>query len=243
MIDTSKRSLLKAVSWKIIGFFIIFLLSYVVTKSLEKTFFVALTYHFMMLCLFYVHEKIWNRIKWGKTSGLFIQMTGLSGAGKTTLATMVSKRLSEKGILVEVIDGDEYRNEVCSDLGFSKEDRKENIKRLSFIGKVLGRNNVVCIMSAINPYDSTRKKVKESIPDSRLVYIKCDLEETIRRDTKGLYQRALLPSGHRDHIPNFTGITDSFDEPKNVDLVIETGIMSIDSCVKKLEKYIIKQIE
>tara|TARA_A100001515_G_scaffold23433_1_gene18068 strand:- start:49599 stop:50330 length:732 start_codon:yes stop_codon:yes gene_type:complete len=243
MIDTSKRSITKAITWKSLGFFIISLLSYAATKSVEKTFFVALTYHFIMLCLFIIHEKLWNFIKWGKTSGLFIQMTGLSGAGKTTLASLVSKSLSKKGILVEVIDGDEYRKELCEDLGFSKKDRQENIKRLSFVGKVLGRNNVVCIMSAINPYNSTRDKIKKSVPDSRLVYIKCSLDEVIKRDVKGLYKRALLPKNHEDHIPNFTGISDPFEEPTQSDLVLQTDELSLKQAAAKLEKYILKQIK
>ena len=242
MIDTNRRSATKALSWKTIGFIIIFLVSFAATSSFEKTLFVTIAYHTIMFLLYFVHEKIWNKIKWGKTIGIFIQMTGLSGAGKTTLAGIVSKRLSKKGILVEVIDGDEYRNEICSDLGFSKKDREENIRRLSFIGKVLGRNNIVCIMSAINPYDSTRKKVKSTNPNSKLVYIKCELQEVINRDVKGLYKKALLPPEHVEHIASFTGITDKFDEPVNCDLIIDTKKLTIEESARKLEKFILQQI-
>mgnify|MGYP003139551697 FL=1 len=93
-------------------------------------------------------------------SGIFVQMTGMSGAGKSTMTFKAADVLREMGYHVEVNAGDEYREGLCKDLGFSKQDRNTNIRRLSFVGKVLSRNNVVCIMSAINPYDDIRKEVK-----------------------------------------------------------------------------------
>ena len=152
MIDSTKRSVSKATTWKVLGFIILSLVTYAATGSIKQTSLVAVLYHFIMLLIYIFHEKLWNKVQWGKTSGLFIQMTGMSGAGKTTLATAVGVSLKQKGIKLEIIDGDEYRENLCKDLGFRREDREENIKRLSFVGKVLGRNNVVCIMSAINPY-------------------------------------------------------------------------------------------
>ena len=242
MIDSKKRSFTKAVSWKVLGFFILSLVAFIITGSIKQTSFVAIVYHLLMLCLFMLHERVWNKIKWGKTKGLYIQLTGMSGAGKTTLAMAVKKRLQNRGIKVEVIDGDEYRENLCRDLGFSKGDREENIRRLSFVGKVLGRNNVVCIMSAINPYNSTRNHIKKTIPDSKLVYIKCGLDELKRRDTKGLYKRALLPDGDPDKVYNFTGISDPFDEPEIEDLVIETDKEDIKHSLKTLENFIIGSI-
>ena len=92
-------------------------------------------------------------------NGIFIQMTGLSGAGKTTLAKAVETRLTEEGYTVEIIDGDEYRAGLCSDLGFSKADRNTNVRRLGFVGRVLARNGVIAIMSAINPYEEVRQEI------------------------------------------------------------------------------------
>lgn len=242
MIDSGKRSLAKAFSWKVLGLIILAAITFVATGSLSKTGLVALTYHLLMLVLFTIHERMWNKIKWGKTKGLYVQMTGMSGAGKTTLATAVGQRLQRRGIKVEVIDGDEYRNNLCKDLGFSREDREENIKRLSFVGKVLGRNNVVCIMSAINPYNSTRTHVRKTTPRSKLVYIACSLEELKRRDTKGLYQRAALPDGDPNKVYNFTGISDPFDDPNQPDLVITTDHELESESISKLEKFILKEI-
>ena len=242
MIDSAKRSFSKALSWKLLGFSVLMLVAYVITGSLKETGFVAILYHFLMLVLFMFHERAWNKIKWGKTKGLYIQMTGMSGSGKTTLARAVEGKLKKRGIKIEIIDGDEYRSNLCKDLGFSKEDRQTNIKRLSFVGKVLGRNNVVCVMSAINPYNSTRQHVRKVIPKSKLVYIKCGLEELKRRDTKGLYRRALLPDGDPDKVYNFTGISDSFDQPIAPDLIIDTEGLNLNQAIKLFERFIIKHI-
>jgi adenylyl-sulfate kinase len=164
------------------------------------------------------------------SKGIFIQMTGLSGAGKTTLATAVREELISRGTQnIEIIDGDEYRTGLCSDLGFSKEDRNTNIRRLGFVGRVLARNNVIAIMSAINPYEEVRQEI-----GGKLVYIKTGLEAVIDRDVKGLYAKAL--SGE---IPNFTGISDPFEEPVAPDLVIETDKDTIQNCTKQLCDFIL----
>lgn len=173
-------------------------------------------------------------------SGIFVQMTGMSGAGKSTMTFKAADVLKEMGYNVEVIDGDEYREGLCRDLGFSKQDRNTNIRRLSFVGKVLSRNNVVCIMSAINPYDDVRKEVKANNGLAKTVYVKCDMDTLVRRDPKGLYARALLPSDHPNHIPNFTGISDPFEEPNDADLTIETNEMSIDDSVDELIRFVLK---
>ena len=161
-------------------------------------------------------------------SGLFIQMTGLSGAGKTTLAQAAAQKLRKDGLNVEVIDGDEYREGLCSDLGFSKQDRNTNIRRLGFVGRILARNNVIAIMSAINPYDEVRRQIEGNV-----VYIKSSLEAVIERDVKGLYAKAL--SGE---IPNFTGVSDPFEEPENPHLVIETDKQNLDQSITALYEYI-----
>ena len=173
-------------------------------------------------------------------SGIFVQMTGMSGAGKSTMTFKAADILREKGYNVEVIDGDEYREGLCKDLGFSKQDRNTNIRRLSFVGKVLSRNDVVCIMSAINPYDDVRKEVKENNSLAKTVYVKCDIDTLVRRDPKGLYARALLPKEDPNYIPNFTGISDPFEEPDDADLIIETNQMSIDSSVDQLVRFVLE---
>jgi len=181
-------------------------------------------------------------IKWGKSKGLFIQMTGMSGAGKTTLARVVQQRLRKKGMQVEVIDGDEYRSNLCSDLGFSKEDRNTNIRRLGFVAKVLARNNVVSIISAINPYESVREELSGMDNNVKTVYVSCGLETLKKRDTKGLYRKALLPDGDPEKIHNFTGISDPFEEPTTADLIVNTEEEDIEASAHKLEEFIVRSV-
>ncbi|MEY4540119.1 MAG: adenylyl-sulfate kinase [Bacteroidota bacterium] len=117
------------------------------------------------------------------------QMTGLSGAGKSSIANLLKDRLLAMSLKVEIIDGDEFRKTLCSDLGFSKEDRIENIKRLGFVANLLSRNEIITVIAAINPYDVARNELKERY-DAHLIYVKCDVETLRKRDTKGLYERA-----------------------------------------------------
>tara|TARA_A100001515_G_C4583714_1_gene213818 strand:+ start:714 stop:1445 length:732 start_codon:yes stop_codon:yes gene_type:complete len=242
MIDSSKRKLIKAISWKFLGFITLSVLTYVVTGDLKTVGLIGVVYHVAMTALYLFHEKAWERVLWGKTRGLSIQMTGLSGSGKTTIARLVQQRLRKKGLQVEVIDGDEYRAGICQDLGFSKEDRNTNIKRLGFVSKVLARNGVISIISAINPYDEVRKELNQLEDNFKTVYISCDLKTLKQRDTKGLYRKALLPDGHPEKIYNFTGISDPFEEPINPDLMINTSNEDIEHSSYKLENFILKAI-
>tara|TARA_R100000458_G_C8211235_1_gene198632 strand:- start:198 stop:929 length:732 start_codon:yes stop_codon:yes gene_type:complete len=243
MIDTKKRNFMKAITWKILGFLVLSGLAYLITNSLEQMTYITIVYHLLMIVIYFVHERVWNLFPWGKTRGLFIQMTGLSGAGKSTLSRVVADKLKKRGIQVEILDGDEYRQNLCKDLGFSKEDRNENIRRLGFVSKVLERNNVVAIIAAINPYDQVRKELKKAGKNVKIVYIKSNLETVKKRDTKDLYRRAMLEDSHPEKVRNFTGISDPFDEPSCADLVIETDKNTITESAKKLENFILKNIQ
>ena len=126
---------------------------------------------------------------------MIIQFCGLSGSGKTTLARNAKEYFNNKKVNIEVIDGDEYRKLLCSDLGFTKADRNANIRRLAFVAGKLSQYNVIPLICAINPYEEITNEVSLAYPGVKTIYIKCSMEELIRRDTKGLYARALLPEG------------------------------------------------
>ena len=232
MIDSKKRSFWKALSWRLIAIVILVMVAFLTTGNIKSTSLIALCYNTIQVFVFFLHERLWNFIKWGKTKGMFIQMTGLSGAGKTTLARAVETRLQNKGFKIEIIDGDEYREGLCKDLGFSKEDRNTNIRRLGFVGKVLSRNNVVTIMSAINPYEDLRNELRITCA-AKTVFVKCPVETCIERDVKGLYKKAIA-----GEIKNFTGISDPYEEPVYADLVIKTDELSFEDSVNLLEQFI-----
>lgn len=169
---------------------------------------------------------------------MIIQFCGLSGSGKTTLAKMAKEHFSHKKINIEILDGDEYRKFLCSDLGFTKVDRNTNIRRLAFVAGKLSQYNIIPIICAINPYEELRKEVKITYPDVKTIYIKCDLKELINRDTKGMYARALLPDGHASKIYNLSGVNDPFEIPTDPDLTIETGGRTVLESSRELIEYI-----
>ncbi len=173
---------------------------------------------------------------------LLIQFTGLSGVGKTTLAYSVKEKLLAMGYKAEVIDGDEFRNHLCKDLSFSKKDRQENIRRLGIVSNILTKNGIITLMAAINPYESSRKEIREYGSYVKTVWVNCEIKTLILRDPKGLYKRALLPSSHPNKLYSLTGIEDTYDIPQIYDILIDTTEESEDNCTKLLLEFIIFQI-
>lgn len=169
------------------------------------------------------------------------QFTGLSGAGKTTLANTVAGLLRQKNIDIEIIDGDVYRKTICKDLGFSEEDRKENIRRLGAVAHTFSLQNKIAIISAINPFEVVRKELTQKY-SAKTIYVKCNINILTQRDTKGLYKRALLPEGHPDKLLRFTGINDVYEEPVMPDLIIHTDTESVEESALKIYAFILQSI-
>ena len=134
--------------------------------------------------------------------------TGLSGSGKSTLATLVAEEVTRRGVHVETLDGDEIRRQLSKELGFSREDREENVRRIGFVAKLLARSGACAIAAAISPYRDVRDEIRRSVDRFCEVYCDCPLDVLTKRDPKGLYKRALA-----GEIPNFTGIDDPYEAP------------------------------
>lgn len=158
--------------------------------------------------------------------GFTIWFTGLSGAGKSTLARAVERRLKALDRNVEVLDGDIVRTHLSKGLGFSREDRNTNIKRIAFVCSLLTRNGVVSIAAAISPYGQAREWARKEIGDFVEVYVKCPLEVCRQRDVKGLYK--LVDEGK---LKGFTGVDDPYEEPEHPDVLIETDKETIEESV------------
>jgi len=151
--------------------------------------------------------------------GFTLWFTGLSGSGKSTVADLVAEKLRKEDYRIERLDGDEVRQHLTRDLGFSKEDREENIRRISFVAKLLTRNGVIVITSFISPYVKIRQEAREVIGPDRFVevYVKCPLDVCKKRDVKGLYGKAL-----KGEIDDFTGVSHPYEEPPNPEITVET---------------------
>ncbi|HYV07788.1 MAG TPA: adenylyl-sulfate kinase [Blastocatellia bacterium] len=149
--------------------------------------------------------------------GFTLWFTGLSGAGKTTLARIVEAELLSRGHRVEVLDGDIIRTNLSRGLGFSKEDRDTNIRRIGFVCNLLTRNGVVAIAAAISPYREVRDELRRDIGSFVEVYVKCPIDVLAERDVKGLYKKALA-----GEIKNFTGVDDPYEAPASAEVVVET---------------------
>lgn len=163
------------------------------------------------------------------TEGFTLWFTGLSGAGKSTLANLAAAELRDRGHRVEVLDGDEVRTNLSKGLGFSKEDRDTNIRRIGYVCNLLARNGVIAISAAISPYREVRDEVRRLHQRFFEVFVKCPLDTLVERDVKGLYKKAL-----RGEIANFTGVSDPYEEPLNPELVVETHRESREESLQRL---------
>lgn len=160
-----------------------------------------------------------------------IWLTGLSGSGKSTIANALEERLAERGVNAYVIDGDNVRHGLNADLGFSAEDRTENIRRVGEVCRLFHDAGMIAITAFISPYRSDRDRVRTVHPEGGFleVFVDCPLEECERRDVKGLYQKA------RDgKIPEFTGISAPYEPPASPEVVVKTAQSTLDACVAQV---------
>jgi len=162
---------------------------------------------------------------------LIIWFTGLSGAGKSTLANALEARLHSQNCATIVLDGDNVRHGLCGDLGFSAEDRVENIRRIGEMAKLFIDAGVIALTAFISPYASDRRRVRDLVGDDDFVeiYCRCSLETCEDRDVKGMYQKA-----RRGEISEFTGISSPYEEPERAEIIVDTDQHSIEECVEQI---------
>jgi len=176
-----------------------------------------------------------DRQKLYRHKSMILWFTGLSGSGKSTLASELERRRFEDGSRTYVLDGDNIRKGLCTDLGFSAEDREENIRRIGEVAKLFVDAGVVVITAFISPYKKDRQIVRDIMEEGEFVevFVKCPLDVCEERDPKGLYVKA-----RQGIIKNFTGIDDPYEEPESPEIVVETDKYSVDECVDQMLDYL-----
>ena len=162
-------------------------------------------------------------------NGFTLWLTGLPCSGKTTVSELVAQELLERGLNVEILDGDVVRQNLSKELGFSKQDRDRHIRRIGFVSKLLSRNGVAVIAAFVSPYRAIRDELRQDIENFVEVYVKCSVEVCVERDVKGMYKKALA-----GEIKNFTGISDPYEEPEYPEIVIETDKETPEESAQKV---------
>jgi len=165
--------------------------------------------------------------------GFVVWLTGLPSSGKTTIARRLEKYLRGRGFKVELLDGDEVRKWLSPEAGFSREDRERHLRRVAYVSKLLARNGVAVIASFVSPYRNVRDEARRMVESEGLkfveVYVKCSLEECMRRDSKGLYEKAL-----RGEVKDMTGVQDVYEEPLNPEVLVDSERQDPDRCVEEI---------
>jgi adenylyl-sulfate kinase len=161
--------------------------------------------------------------------GFTVWFTGLSGSGKSTLSHLLEQQLRAMDAKVELLDGDIVRTRLCKGLGFSKEDRDENIRRIGFVCELLSRNGVIAIVAAISPYREVRDEVRARISNFVEVHVTCPLEVLVQRDIKGLYKKAIA-----GEIQHFTGISDPYEPPLAPDVTVNSSTETTEESLDKI---------
>ncbi len=179
-----------------------------------------------------------HREKMNEHKSAILWFTGLSGAGKSTLAHAVEEILHEKNVRTFVLDGDNVRHGLCSDLGFSDEDRQENIRRVGEVAKIIIETGAIVLTAFISPFKSDRDRVRSLVNEGDFIeiYVKCPLEKCEERDVKGLYKKA-----RAGEIKEFTGISSPYEVPENAEIVVDTGKLSLQESAAKVVDYLVEK--
>jgi len=168
-----------------------------------------------------------------KEKGFVLWFTGLSAAGKSSVAEAVYTKLSQGGVRIEILDGDIMRKNLTCDLGFSRKDRDENIRRVGFISNLLSRNGVVVVAAFIAPYEEQRRRLKKNVYNFIEIFVDAPIEVCTKRDPKGMYKKA-----NDGEIKLFTGVSDRYDIPNNPDIHLHSSVMTIDECRDVVIEYL-----
>lgn len=231
--ESQLRSFLKSMSYRFIGTLATILITFTLTKKIELAVAAGIIDSFFKLILYFMHERVWQRIRYGQRikNGCVIWLTGLSGSGKTSLAEKLSEHLMAENRNVIRLDGDDIRK-YFPKLGYSKEDRNEHVKRIGLTASFLEKQGSIVIVSLISPYVESRNFTRALCQNFHEVYLTASVGDCQKRDYKGLYKKAIT-----GEIKNFTGVSDPYEAPLSPELVLNTGNENIEKSFDQLKKY------
>ena len=224
--EIKTKSVFKIISWRIIATIITMVLVFFITGSFKIAAIVGIFELSLKILFYYFHEQIWNKINKKENKPKVIWFTGLSGAGKTTIAEELIIKLKKQGIKAEHLDGDSVRT-IFPKTGFQKQDRIKHIKQVGYLASKLEANGIFVVASFISPYKESREFVRNLCNDFVEIHVSTPIEICENRDVKGLYKKA-----RNGEIKNFTGINDPYEVPINPELSVDTSNISIEKAVE-----------
>ena len=234
--ETNIRSIVKGVSWRVVATTTTIIIVYVFFGRLDLAIAAGLIETVLKVALYWGHEKIWQKIHWGKEKiePFNLWFTGLPLSGKSTIADKVYEKLEKMHVPVERIDSKDIR-ELVPDIGFTREDRNSHMIRIAHLIKTLQNNSISTVASFVSPYRESRKAIRKMVKNNIVVYVKADIETCKERDYKGVYEKAL-----KGELENFSGVNDIYEEPQHAELVIDTEIMNPDEAAEVIVRYVKK---
>jgi adenylylsulfate kinase len=234
--ETNIRSIAKGFSWRIFATTTTVIIVYIFFGRLDLAIAAGISETISKVLLYYVHEKIWQRVRWGKKQiePFNLWFTGLPMSGKSTIADLVFEKLKKYQIPIERIDSKDIRD-LIPDIGYSREDRNRHMYRIGHLIKTLQNNSISTVASFVSPYRESRKAIREMVKNNVVVYVKANIDTCKRRDYKGVYAKAI--SGE---LQNFSGINDAYEEPQHAEIVIDTEILSAEEAADVIVKYLKK---
>jgi adenylylsulfate kinase len=217
-LESKTRSIIKAISWRIIAELVTVSLVYIFFRRFDLALALGGLEIVIKMIVYFIHERIWDRVKFGRKEipAFVVWITGIPLSGKTTIGNALYEKLQKEGIKVQRLDSKDVRA-LFPEVGYTKEERNEHIKRVGYLASILERNGVSSVASFISPYKESRDFVRKNIKNFVEIYTKASAEICMKRDKQGIYEKAL-----KGEIKNFTGISDVYEEPQNPEIIINT---------------------
>lgn len=234
--ETNIRSIAKGFSWRLFATTTTVIIVYVFFGRLDLAIAAGIIETISKVLLYYAHEKIWQRVRWGKKQiePFNLWLTGLPMSGKSTIGDLVFEKLKKYQIPMERIDSKDIRD-LIPNIGYTREDRNRHMHRIGHLIKTLQNNSISTIASFVSPYKESRKAIREMVKNNVVVYVKADIELCKGRDYKGVYAKALA-----GELQNFSGVNDVYEEPQHAEIIIDTEILSAEEAANVIVQYLKK---